>query len=174
MSPPRPALHTALDSLLSEPGAVLAQVARHAGHYANLTQLEAELAAGRWVRRSLAAAVALLSATMALVLGGVAVMLAASPQAGGQGWPVAYWAVPAVPTVLALIAGVIAFRDSPPAFGVLRQQLQHDFNLLVPAHRPDAVPPAVPASTAPPDAAAPQAAPAAPASPTAASTADLH
>ncbi len=167
-------MHTALDSLLSEPGVVFAQVVRHAGHYANLTQLEAELAAGRWVRRSLAAAVALLSATMALVLGGVAVMLAASPQAGVQGWPIAYWGVPAVPTLLALIAGVIAFRDSPPAFGMLRQQLQQDFNLLVPDHRPDAVPPPAPASTAAPGATAPYAAPATPASPTSASAADLH
>ena len=126
-------MHTATELLLGQPGVLFAHLARHAGHYAKLTELEAELAAAQWLRRLVAGAVALLAAMVALVLLGVAVMLAASPQAGlAAAWPVAYWAVPAVPALLALGACAVAVRRPAPAFELLRQQLQLDLQLLSP------------------------------------------
>ena len=138
-------MHTATELLLGQPGVVFAHLARHAGHYAKLTQLEAEVAAAQWLRRGVAGLLALLAAMVALVLAGVAVMLAASPQAGLQaGWPLAYWAVPALPALLALAACAVAMRRPAPAFELLRQQLQLDLQLLAPG----------PAAAADPDPAA--------------------
>lgn len=149
-------MHTATELLLSQPGVVFSHLARHAGHYATLTQLEAELAAGHWLRRAVAGAVALLAAAVAMVLAGVALMLAASPQAGtlaAWSWPWAYWAVPALPTLLALVAGAMALRRPAPAFEMLRQQLQQDLHLLAPAPPPatnaDAGQPASPPASPP-------------------------
>jgi hypothetical protein len=134
-------MHTATDLLLSQPGVVLAHLARHAGHYVTLTQLEAELATSQWLRRVVAGAVALLALAMALALAGVAVMLAASPQAGALStWPAAYWAVPGLPALLALGAGAVALRRPAPAFEMLRQQLQRDLQLLTPTESPAGAP----------------------------------
>lgn len=133
-------MFTAADLLVSQPGVLVSQLVRHAGHYAALTQLEAEMAASQWLRRALAGAVALMGAALALMLGGVAVMLAASPpwsSVGGTGTalalPVAYWLVPALPAVVAMVAAAFVLRRPAPTFELLRQQLQRDLQLLAPA-----------------------------------------
>lgn len=133
-------MFTTADLLVSQPGVLVSQLVRHAGHYATLTQLEAEMAASQWLRRALAGGVALLGAALALMLGGVAVMLAASHfWASGSGpgtasaLPVVYWLVPALPVSVALVAAALVLRHRAPTFELLRQQLHRDLQLLDPA-----------------------------------------
>lgn len=133
-------MFTAADLFVSQPGALVSQLVRHAGHCAALTQLEAEIAASQWLRRALAGGVALLGAALALMLGGVAVMLAASPSwASGSGpgtasaLPMTYWLVPALPAVVSLVAAAFVLCPPAPTFELLRQQLHRDLQLLVPA-----------------------------------------
>ena len=122
-------MSNAAELFARQPAVVLKHLGQHAAHYAALTQLEAELAAGQWLRRALAASVALLAGTMALTLGGMALMLSATHEGDGA-VPAALWAVPAVPMLLALIAGAWAARQPAPAFEMLREQVQQDLHLL--------------------------------------------
>ena len=122
-------MSNAAELFARQPAVVLKHLGQHAAHYAALTQLEAELAAGQWLRRALAGGAALLSAAVALTLGGMALMLSATHD-GASAVPAMLWIVPAVPALLALIAGAWAARSPPPAFEMLREQVQQDLHLL--------------------------------------------
>jgi hypothetical protein len=101
----------------------------HLRGYAELAQAESELAAQQWMARAVWALAGLGSAIVALTLGGVALMLAATTAPAAAGVFV-LWAVPAVPALIAVVAAVRLRRASPPAFGVLRGQMARDMQLI--------------------------------------------
>lgn len=118
-------LGTAATLLTAHSGLLLT----HLREYGQLAQAESELAARQWAARAVWALVGLGSALVALTLGGVSLMLAATTAPATTAGVVALWLVPAVPALLALIAVARARRASPPAFKVLRDQLDRDLRL---------------------------------------------
>jgi hypothetical protein len=102
----------------------------HLREYGQLAQAESELAARQWAGRAVWALVGLGSGIVALTLGGVALMLAATTAPATTAGVVALWGVPAVPALLALAAAVRAGKASPPAFRALRHQLDRDLRLV--------------------------------------------
>lgn len=112
-------------------------LAEHAEAYAELVQAEAAALGTAWRRQAVLGALALSSAAVAVVLGGVALMLwAVIPPATGQ----TPWLLVAVPLLPLALAGVCALLAQQPAaaapFGSLREQLRADWSLLREAETP--------------------------------------
>jgi hypothetical protein len=103
----------------------------HARLYGALAQTEAQIAARDGTRRIGWALVALAGAAVALNLAGIAVLMAA-PRAGEAAW--IFWAVPAAPALLAVLAAWCARRPLAAPFAVLRGQLAADTRWLQQLH----------------------------------------
>lgn len=106
-------------------------LAEHVGAYASLINEEAHHVQRRWVARILLSALALCCVGIAAVLTGVALMLwAVTPGLSSE----AQWALgaaPAVPAVVALIAGLVARRPAAEkAFASIREQVAADLRML--------------------------------------------
>lgn len=110
----------------------LPTLAEHAEAYAELAAEEAALAARRWRLRAVATGACVLSATFAIGLGGVALLLwgvlPAQP-AGPAPWLL--WALPGAFAVLAALAAWIGHGlPRAPAFAELRSQWREDMAML--------------------------------------------
>lgn len=124
---------TLLPKLLTERPDLLVD---HALAYAALATTEIELAKRRWIRRIVAAAIALASVLSFIVLTGVALMLFASTQPQ-QGTPWMLWLVPGVMLLVAIISTVIALSGGghsatgKASLGAqVREQIQLDMQVF--------------------------------------------
>lgn len=119
-------MHPLLHLLMTRPELL----AEHAQAYAELTGIEINDLVRAESRRLLYSAVALCCATAALVLAGVALLLAlALPETRNAAW----WALllpPCLPLLGALACLRLRSGIRAPAFAVLRQQLLADWLLL--------------------------------------------
>jgi hypothetical protein len=126
-------LHPALQLLTAQPQLVL----DHAGFYVDWLVSQLSHACARWRWRLILFAVAIASVGVAVVLAGVALMLAATMPAVG---PLAIWvlvATPLFPLVLAL-ACAAALRSKPQE-GIIDQlkvQINEDMLMFREAHAP--------------------------------------
>lgn len=105
-------------------------LADHAEAYAGLLGEEVGRVATGWKRRIALQAVALCMAGVAVVLGGVALMLWAALPAASLQLPWALWAVPATPALLALVCVLVAHGPANDGFALLKQQLAADLVML--------------------------------------------
>jgi len=106
-------------------------VADHLGAYAALIGSEAKQVQSRWTVRLLLTGLALCCVGVAAVLAGVALMLwAVMPSLPAENtW--ALWVAPAIPAVVALVAGLVARRSpAEPAFAAVQQQFEADARML--------------------------------------------
>ena len=105
-------------------------LADHAEAYAGLVAEELGKTGAVWKQRVLLAAVALSLIAVAVVLGGVALMLwAVLPTTAIQA-PWALVAAPAVPAIAALACGLAAKQEHAGAFAELKQQVAADLVML--------------------------------------------
>jgi uncharacterized membrane protein YqjE len=119
-------IHPLFKTLATQPELL----AEHAGAYAELAAVEVAGLGARLRRQALLVGVALLAASVALGMLGVAVMLAAVIPVSQMPAPVLLWSVPALPALLA--AGcVFALRASGngDSFATLKQQWAADREL---------------------------------------------
>jgi len=105
--------------------------AEHVGAYASMINSEAQHVQRNWTLRILLSALALCCIGIAAVLTGVALMLwAITPGLSSE----AQWALgaaPAVPAIVALVAGLIARRPAAErAFATIRAQVAADLKML--------------------------------------------
>jgi len=109
----------------------------HAEAYAELAAVEAGAVAAAARRWAVLAATALCAAGVAVVLGGVALMLWAALPALPPERAWVLWAVPGLPLLVALAALALQHRGGGGgSFVVLRQQLQIDLALVREAQTP--------------------------------------
>lgn len=121
-------MHPLFQTLLDEPELL----ADHAGAYAQLVGAEANLIRRRLVKRWVLLALAASLMLVAMVLAGVAVLIwhAALPTVTSHDGPV-FWAVPAAPAVLGLLAWGASCRfKTQVEFPLTRQQLAMDRQLF--------------------------------------------
>lgn len=106
--------------------------ADHVGAYAELASAEASQLGQRWVRRGILAVGAVVSATLALGMGGVAALMVATLPMEEMRAPWALWAVPLLFAVVAVACAWGARASSADAtpFPLLRRQLDADAQLL--------------------------------------------
>ena len=103
----------------------------HASAYASLIEAEAVQIRRRWVRRAALSVLALGCLGVAVVLTGVALMLwAVTPTLSEQG----QWALciaPAVPAIIAIMAGLMARRPvAERAFAAIQAQIRADLDMI--------------------------------------------
>jgi len=106
-------------------------VVEHASAYASLIEAEAVEIRRRWVRRAALSVLALCCLAVAVVLTGVALMLwAVTPTLSEQG----QWALcmaPAVPAIIAIVAGLMAKRPvAERAFASIQAQIRADLDMI--------------------------------------------
>jgi len=105
--------------------------AEHVSAYAALIQAEAGQVRRRWLLRTALGLLALACLGVAIVLTGIALMLwAITPALSEQGqW--ALCAAPAVPAVVAIVAGLIARRPAAErAFASIQAQIRADLDMI--------------------------------------------
>lgn len=105
--------------------------AEHVSAYAALIEAEAGQVRRRWLLRLAFSLLALCCLGVAVVLTGVALMLwAVTPALSEQGqW--ALCAAPAVPAIVAIVAGVVARRPvAERAFASIQAQIRADLDML--------------------------------------------
>jgi DNA-binding transcriptional LysR family regulator len=106
-------------------------LAEHAAGYAGLLAEEVASSGAHIKRRITLQIIGLLSLMVALILGGVAVLLWASLPPASLQQPWLLWFTPLVPAALGMLAMVVAQnRAAPPAFATLREQFAQDASLL--------------------------------------------
>ena len=105
-------------------------LADHAEAYAGLVADEFGRTGAVWKQRLLLAAMALSLIAVAVVLGGVALMLWAVLPATSIQAPWALFAAPAVPAIAAFICGLAAKQERAGAFAELKQQVAADLVML--------------------------------------------
>ena len=105
-------------------------LADHAEAYAGLVADELGKTGAVLKQRVLLAVVALSLAAVAVVLGGVALMLWAVLPATAIQAPWALFAAPALPALVALACGLAARQERPSAFADLKQQVAADLVML--------------------------------------------
>ena len=105
-------------------------LADHAEAYGGLVSEEIARSVSGLKQRLLLSAVALGLIAVAVVLGGVALMLwAVIPSASMQA-PWALWAVPGVPALIGLVCLLLGRNQPPNAFSELKQQIAADLSML--------------------------------------------
>lgn len=103
----------------------------HAEAYAGLVAEELGEATGRWKQRLLLLGIALVAVIVALILGGVALMLWATLPMANIHAPWALWVAPLLPLALAVCCLVAARGDGDANnFENLRQQFKSDMEML--------------------------------------------
>lgn len=106
-------------------------LADHADAYADLVAEELQAARVRWRRRLLLGGLAAGGAVLALMLGGVALMLWAAAPEGAMRAPWLLVAVPAVPAVVAFVCAAMLGAEAPGGgLQTLREQLAADVAML--------------------------------------------
>lgn len=106
-------------------------LADHAEAYADLVAEELHAARTRWRRRLMLGGIAAGGALLALILGGVALMLWAAQPEGAMRAAWVLYAVPAVPAVLAFVCAAMLSADTPAGgMQTLREQLAADIAML--------------------------------------------
>jgi len=106
-------------------------IADHVEAYCALAGDELSQAASQWQRRIALQLAAFACAAVALTLGGVALMLWGTALSGSTETPIALWAVPLAPALLALLCGFAARRGpEQDGFAALRAQLTADAQML--------------------------------------------
>ena len=102
----------------------------HAAAYAELVGAELGWASARMQRQAVLAVAATLLLGLALVLGGVALLLCASLPIGAMPAPWALWAVPLAPGVLAALCALgMKMGEPAQAFEKLKLQARADLAL---------------------------------------------
>lgn len=126
-------IHPLFTKLATQPGLFV----EHAGAYAELAGAEVRAYGASWQRRATLTAIASLCALLALLLTGVAVMLAASLPLSQMPAPWLLWAVPAGVWMLCLACAALAWRTRvQPVFNGLRDQWAADVALFHEAENP--------------------------------------
>jgi hypothetical protein len=112
-------------------------LADHAQAYAGLCHEEFGQSFTAWRRWAMLQAVALCCLSVAVVLGGVALMLWAVTPIAVVHSPWVLWAIPLLPLSVAIVCLWMASRQSPTdAFGNLGRQLSADMAMLRAAESP--------------------------------------
>lgn len=126
-------MHPLFGLIASQPHRLL----EHADAYAALAKLELRSASGAWRARALLHAVGIGAVLLALLLGGVALLLMALMPVAQMHAPWLLWAVPAAPALVAAACLLwIGLRKDSPAFEHLQRQVRADLAMLREASPP--------------------------------------
>lgn len=105
-------------------------LADHAGAYADLVGDEAAKTAKAYAIRAAAGVLALVLLLVFLILAGVALMFWAVTPAANLQAPWALIVGPAVPALLAIVAVLVALKETASPFAELKQQLAADLSMV--------------------------------------------